>query len=560
MVAGYTMVYTATGAQETTNFGNGTVETVSYDERLQPTSRSVPGVLNLAASFSGPSGRNNGNVFQVTDAFDTNGNFTYTYDYLNRLVSSSGPGSVLLQMTYDRWGNKSQAATGAGPHKPLSFPTGSYDKNRISSSGYMYDEAGNLVAEPADAWTGRGAMTYQYDAESRIQSTGGAATVTYAYDGQGRRVKKTADGQTRYYYYDPLGNPVWEYTTQWETYDLYFNGKLVFTNTAAMNPSTVWLHADHLGTVRVKSNASGQAIAGTRLHYFPFGERVNVKTDPVKYEFTGKERDDDTQLGYFGARYYANTLGRFAHPDIAGADQSSGDPRSWNLFDYVRNNPLRFVDPTGRACRQRPNGTTYDDDSGGQSCAEVNREDYERFSGVMAGTAKADAEVVAEDPVAWANDEARMRFVFGSVERLAGPTVRTLAGLTIGFAGTATGAGAGGFATGVVVGSPSIVTLGLATAGVMNQPRVMALLSGLQNGRSPHVKIVRSVGELRALFARLSAGGRPFGVPSYRGRFVRLPDSTLVGMRAHSSWRSGAGPAIDVTLADGARWKVHVQP
>ncbi len=65
-----------------------------------------------------------------------------------------------------------------------------------------------------------------------------------------------------------------------------------------MGPPALWLHTDPLGTVRVKSNASGQAIAGTRLHYHPFGERVNAKTDPVKYEFTGKERDDDTKLDY----------------------------------------------------------------------------------------------------------------------------------------------------------------------------------------------------------------------------------------------------------------------
>jgi hypothetical protein len=34
---------------------------------------------------------------------------------------------------------------------------------------------------------------------------------------------------------------------------------------------------------------------------------------------------------------------------VPGVDQSAGDPQSWNLFGYVRNNPLRFVDPTGRA-------------------------------------------------------------------------------------------------------------------------------------------------------------------------------------------------------------------
>jgi hypothetical protein len=67
-----------------------------------------------------------------------------------------------------------------------------------------------------------------------------------------------------------------------------------------MSLSMVWLHTDHLGSVRVKSSVSGQVIAGTRMAYHRFGERTGAKTDPVKYEFTGKERDSDTRLDYFG--------------------------------------------------------------------------------------------------------------------------------------------------------------------------------------------------------------------------------------------------------------------
>jgi len=115
----------------------------------------------------------------------------------------------------------------------------------------------------------------------RSPAAGGVAA-TYAYDGEGGRVKQVSGGQTRYDCYDPLGNPVWKYTTRWKTYHLYFNGRLVFTNTVSMSPSTVRLHADHPGTVRVKSKASGRAIAGTRLHYQPFGERTGASTDPVQ--------------------------------------------------------------------------------------------------------------------------------------------------------------------------------------------------------------------------------------------------------------------------------------
>lgn len=63
---------------------------------------------------------------------------------------------------------------------------------------------------------------------------------------------------------------------------------------------------------------------------------------------TGKERDSETGLDYFGARYYSGAQGRFTSPDEPLADQHPEGPRSWNLYSYVRNNPLRLIDPTGR--------------------------------------------------------------------------------------------------------------------------------------------------------------------------------------------------------------------
>jgi RHS repeat-associated protein len=68
--------------------------------------------------------------------------------------------------------------------------------------------------------------------------------------------------------------------------------------------------------------------------------------------FTGKERDTESGLDYFGARYYASTLGRFMSPDwseepdpVPYADVEN--PQTLNLYGYVTNNPLRLYDPTG---------------------------------------------------------------------------------------------------------------------------------------------------------------------------------------------------------------------
>ncbi len=68
----------------------------------------------------------------------------------------------------------------------------------------------------------------------------------------------------------------------------------------------------------------------------------------VNYPFlTSKERDNETGLDYFGARYFSSTQGRFTSPDEFWKDSQIGDPQSWNKYAYVRNNPLRYVDPKG---------------------------------------------------------------------------------------------------------------------------------------------------------------------------------------------------------------------
>jgi RHS repeat-associated protein len=67
-------------------------------------------------------------------------------------------------------------------------------------------------------------------------------------------------------------------------------------------------------------------------------------------EFTGKERDSESGLDYFGARYYGSALGRFTSPDPSlDADRIVGTPQRWNRYAYVINNPFSRVDPDGAA-------------------------------------------------------------------------------------------------------------------------------------------------------------------------------------------------------------------
>ena len=83
--------------------------------------------------------------------------------------------------------------------------------------------------------------------------------------------------------------------------------------------------------------------------------------------FTGKERDADTGLDYFWARYYSGVMGRFGSPDQPRLDQNVHNPQSWNLYAYVRNNTLRNRDPNGQFCIFGFVGTSCDQDEATRS-------------------------------------------------------------------------------------------------------------------------------------------------------------------------------------------------
>lgn len=101
--------------------------------------------------------------------------------------------------------------------------------------------------------------------------------------------------------------------------------------------------------------------SGSRCVFkLPFGEELFAGTggrtaaqgysanDGVRQQFTGHQRDTETGLDYFKARYYSSAQGRFTSADAPFADQRQTDPSSWNSYAYVRNNPCNRTDPNGR--------------------------------------------------------------------------------------------------------------------------------------------------------------------------------------------------------------------
>jgi RHS repeat-associated protein len=90
---------------------------------------------------------------------------------------------------------------------------------------------------------------------------------------------------------------------------------------------------------------------------------------------TGKERDAESGLDDFGARYFGSSLGRFMSSDGPFSDQNNENPQSWNLYTYARNNPLRFTDADGRACVQQEDGSYKTVGTEGQSCEDAATEE-----------------------------------------------------------------------------------------------------------------------------------------------------------------------------------------
>jgi len=100
-----------------------------------------------------------------------------------------------------------------------------------------------------------------------------------------------------------------------------------------------------------------------------------------RYRFTGKERDTESGTGisgtgndYFGARYYASSMGRFMSPDPSKLSYNDPtNPQGFNLFNYALNNPLAYIDPTGLTCQTNDNGDVYDDEDG-KGCAIIDQQ------------------------------------------------------------------------------------------------------------------------------------------------------------------------------------------
>jgi RHS repeat-associated protein len=291
-----------------------------------------------------------GTVSATTDS--KVGNWSYTYDPLNRLQTAAGP-TGHLSYTIDAFGNKSlqTVTSGTGP-SPQGYQVAA--NNALTGNGLTYDQAGNV--------TNDGFHRYAYDVEGRLYQVDG--TTCYIYDGDGDRVARTncnvsgvgfgtITGVLAEFLYDTNHRLLAEVNAasqQMANGNIWAGGQLVAQDAPDANvttaTSTQLRITDQVGSLRGLLDLGEHVVQSCTS--FPFGDGATCSSPAAQF-FTGKERDAETSLDYFGARYYNSTLGRFTSPDPGSPTPLHLlNPQRWNMYSYGLNNPFLYTDSTGR--------------------------------------------------------------------------------------------------------------------------------------------------------------------------------------------------------------------
>ena len=305
---------------------------------------------------------------------------TYTYDEIgniktkaqsqdrlvwdNQTVNTNDTNPVVTQLASSRFDHNVQGLTyslsytypAARPHgaTPVNeTPAGSTAANRT----YTYDPNGNNTGNTFKLDT----RTQVWDEENRLKQVtrNGGSLAQFRYDDEGERTKKlTAAGDSwyvnQYFVLLPNNQP---------TKHIFVGETRIATKTDAINmqtPTLSYYHSDHLGTTSYTTSLSQNLVQHER--YFAFGElwRPGGEQEEAdggggrrEWLFTGKEWDVDTDLYYFGARYFDphTDVWQSTDPILAShvARGAAGAlPKNLGLYTYGWNNPIVLRDPDGR--------------------------------------------------------------------------------------------------------------------------------------------------------------------------------------------------------------------
>ena len=232
--------------------------------------------------------------------------------------------------------------------------------NEPESINYQYDTHGNmlnLANVPDD-------QQFRWDHRDMIQSADliGGGWTYYNYDSEKQRTRKTIEHiennvEERIYLDGMEIYRCWkndQLVEEIETHHLFIDEQRVLmvedvlrtdSNMLRVGVLYRYQYSNHLSSVALELDDDGQIISYEEYH--PYGtsayqaKNSELNAAAKRYRYTGKERDDETGLYYYGARYYAAWLGRWTSCDPMGGIEGN------NLFTAMRNSPIMYLDPTG---------------------------------------------------------------------------------------------------------------------------------------------------------------------------------------------------------------------
>ncbi|XXY95763.1 RHS repeat-associated core domain-containing protein [Sorangium sp. So ce296] len=334
-------------------FGNGAVTERSYyadKQRLKGvvTRSGATAVQDLGYGYD-----DRLSLTRRTDALQPqHRNERFRYDPLERLTCAyfsdveSDTAPCALRYDHDPNGN----LTFAPDAGTLSYdePLHPHAVTGAGADSFGYDAVGNQIARPGGV-----RVSYTpFDLPRAI--TQGARTVSFGYDGDQQRIRKTTPDEETIYFGD-LVERVTDPATGRAEHRYYVRSPervVAIVTRGGQEPGTRYVHVDHLGSVDALTDEDGDVIE--RRSYDPFGQRRNPvwgEPTPASFAsettrgFTGHEGDDELGLVNMKGRIYDPRLGRFLTTDPIVQAPLSG--QSWNPYSYVRNDPLNHVDPSG---------------------------------------------------------------------------------------------------------------------------------------------------------------------------------------------------------------------
>ena len=315
LVSGRT--YRADGALISQTFGNGVIESRTYDTAGRLASWAIGAIEARTYGHD-----LNGNITSIAYAGSTK---SYGYDAIDRMTSEPGQG-----FGWDGNGNRASDSTGSYSY------TG--NSNRMTAG-----PAGSVGIDAAGNTTMVGARTYIYSEEGRLTQAlnGGAVFGTYTYRADRLRASKSTASGTTLFHWDMAGNLLEETSTAGVvTRDYAWINSVPLAQWTGAGPvSPLYLHTDHLGTPRIGTNSMG--AVGWRWDSTAFGTGAPTGFVVVNLRLPGQYFDTESGLHQNWYRDYDSNMGRYVETDPIGLAGGV------NTYQYVGGNPLSYIDPLG---------------------------------------------------------------------------------------------------------------------------------------------------------------------------------------------------------------------